>query len=70
MPALLCMDDHILEHVEVIYTTWFPICPSVQVALSRLGCTEQPGSPTLSRPTPAVVQAMGDEYLGSHPYYK
>ena len=44
--------------------------PSVQIMLSRLGCTEQPGSPALSRPTPAVVQAMEDEYLGSHPYYK
>ena len=44
--------------------------PSVQIMLSRLGCTEQPGSPILSRPTPVVVQAMRDEYLGSHPYYK
>ena len=48
--------------------------PSVQVMLSRLGCTEQPaagaGSPTFSRPTAVLVQAMKDEYLGNHPYYK
>ena len=56
--------DNYLEHCAM---SGFP---SVQIMLSRLGCTEQPGSPTLSRPTPAVVQAMGDEYLGSHPYYK